>query len=299
LLEYLRSLIPWGLEVILWVQRASSPALDVAFRLLTTLGRGQLYIGVFLGIYWCLHKTLAQSLAYIFVFSEYANSVIKDWFNLPRPYDVDPRIHAPLPEQTPSFPSGHAQSAFVFCYYLAGKVRRRWAWLLATALILAISFSRVYLGVHFPQDILGGWAIGFLLLVLYAWARHWKFPRKVRFSLAIKLVLSVTVPVALLLMHPTVDTAKLMGLGVGLAAGFELEQQYVRFGVSGAWWKRAVRYVAGIVPLLGLYAGLGRVLPSGLPFVAFSHAVTGIWGSYGAPWLFVATGLAGREPRPS
>lgn len=293
--QYLDSLIGWGVQAILWVQSAANPVLDTVFTVFTTMGLQPFYVGVIVAVYWCLNKGLARPLSLFFLFSGYANSVLKDVYNLPRPYEVDARIRAPVPETTPSFPSGHAQAAFAFWYYLSSRVRRRWMWLLSTALILLISFSRIYLGVHFPQDIIGGWIIGFILLVLYGWVRRWKFPRKVRFSLGIKLVLAVTVPLALLLFHATESTAKLAGLAIGLAAGYELEQHLIRFTVLGAWWKRVLRFLAGIIPLGALYFGLALVFPAGSEFQALRHALVGLWGAAGAPWLFAAARLAERQ----
>ena len=141
--DYLASLIPWGVQAVLWVQQVASPVLDSVFRMVSTLGLPHVYVGVLLAVYWCAHKPAARSLAYIFVFSEYANGVIKDTFGLPRPYDVDLRVRAPWPEATLSFPSRHAQAAIVFWGTLAKTLRRRWAWLSALALVLGISFSRI------------------------------------------------------------------------------------------------------------------------------------------------------------
>ena len=75
----------------------------------------------------------------------------------------------PLP-RTPSFPSGHA--LFSFCFYgvlaglLAGRIRslrlRILIWTLAALLVAAIGLSRIYLGVHYPSDVIAGYLTGTL-----------------------------------------------------------------------------------------------------------------------------------------
>jgi undecaprenyl-diphosphatase len=92
------------------------------------------------------------------------NAVLKLGFNRPRPTIVVPAIHA----VSSSFPSGHAMSAaivYTTVGYLAARLHKRaWArWLVMTvafAVIALISFSRLYLGVHYPSDVFAGIVVG-------------------------------------------------------------------------------------------------------------------------------------------
>ncbi|RDZ27979.1 phosphatase PAP2 family protein [Lysobacter silvisoli] len=67
------------------------------------------------------------------------------------------------PEHNYSFPSGHAMgSATLACVLVLLAWRTRWRWPLAvlmTAFVVLVGLSRVYLGVHYPSDILAGWAV--------------------------------------------------------------------------------------------------------------------------------------------
>lgn len=75
-----------------------------------------------------------------------------------------------------SFPSGHSLASF--CFYLAlaailtNRVERLWLkiliWTLAAALVILIGISRVYLGVHYPSDVLAGFIIGFIWVTTVA-----------------------------------------------------------------------------------------------------------------------------------
>ncbi|WNG33111.1 phosphatase PAP2 family protein [Archangium minus] len=92
------------------------------------------------------------------------NALLKSLFSRPRP-TVVPHLTSVLTE---SFPSGHAMlSAIVYLTLgalLAQLVERRWlqAYLVGVALTLTllIGLTRVYLGVHYPTDVLGGWMAG-------------------------------------------------------------------------------------------------------------------------------------------
>jgi len=80
-----------------------------------------------------------------------------------------------------------------------------------------------------------------------------------------------------------------------LGVGVTLEGEWVRFSSAGPWSKRIVRFLAGLIVLLGLYFGLKAVLPEGLLFRVVRYALIGLWASLGAPWMFLRLGLAHRE----
>jgi undecaprenyl-diphosphatase len=71
------------------------------------------------------------------------------------------------PEQDFSFPSGHAMTTMAIALalvYLTPPRQRGWAALAAALIVVPIGVSRVYLGVHYPTDVLGGWCFGAALV---------------------------------------------------------------------------------------------------------------------------------------
>jgi membrane-associated phospholipid phosphatase len=305
--EFLASLIPWGTDAILWVQSFRHPFFDTLFLAATFLGEEEFYLIFLPFIYWCLDKQVGVGLTYITMLSHYLNSVVKLIFRLPRP--SDPRLVLLRTETSPSFPSGHAQSAVANWGYLVTRFRHKIFSIVAVVLIILIAFSRIYVGVHFPQDVVGGLLIGLFLLVAYNWVvgtiekRHFDLP------LPIKLTLSVVVPLALLFAHPfDVDgtypaelAATTMGTILGMSIGFVLEREHIRFKMDGLWWKRGLRFILGMVLVVIFYLGLKVVFPEEVSHtVAIAlrmvrYSLVGFSVAFLAPWLFVATSLAERE----
>lgn len=305
--ELLASLIPWGTGAILWVQSFRHPFLDALFQAATFLGEEEFYLIFLPFIYWCLNKQVGVGLAYISLFSPYLNSVVKVTFRLPRP--SDPRLVLLRTETSPSFPSNHAQGAVINWGYLATRFRHKIFSIVAVVLVLLIAFSRIYVGVHFPQDVVGGLLIGLLLLVTYNWIVGTVEKRRFDLPLPIKLTLSAVAPLALLFAHPfDVDgtypaelAATTMGTFLGMSIGFIMEREHIRFKVNGLWWKRGLRFILGMVLVVIFYLGLKVMFPEEVSHsVAIAlrmvrYSLVGFATAFLAPWLFVATSLAERE----
>ena len=162
----MEGILDWGIRVVLWFQQAS-PALDIPFQALTLMGNERFYLLFFPLFYWCVHRRVGARLIVLFLFSSFPNAVAKQWAGQPRPFEYDPMVQRLWPTGGRGFPSGHTQSAVVIWGYLASQFRGVWLWGVAGLLIILIPLSRVYLGVHFPTDLLGGYLLGAAFLLLY------------------------------------------------------------------------------------------------------------------------------------
>ena len=288
------TILQWGTDVVLWFQRFS-PALDGIFSAITFLGEEEFFLLFLPLLYWCLDKRLGTRLAVLFLCAAYANTILKDLFQQPRPYEYDARVREIKEAGGYGLPSGHTEGTAVLWGYLATQLRKGWAWALAVVLVILVGLSRIYLGVHFPTDVLGGLVAGVIFIALYLWlqpgATRWLVERGLGWQVGVALA----VPIVLLLIHGTEDTVISMAALMGMGAGFAIEREYVRFESGGLWWKRVLRFILGGVVILALYAGLKMVFPAGPLFRTVRYGLVGLWGGLGAPWLFTRVQLAERQ----
>lgn len=165
-----------GYAVFHWIATWANPPCDLLFRAATDLGYHTFYYLAIAPLFWAVDRRRASVLFLLILASGLLNTFAKLWVHTPRPDPGLARVLDFRPYQSGSnaFPSGHAQNAVVFWGYLAWWVNRRWFSWLAVSLIGVISFSRLYLGVHFPIDIVGGLLLGVLLMTaLPRWLDRW------------------------------------------------------------------------------------------------------------------------------
>lgn len=169
----------WDAPVMLAIHQLSSPWMDKLMTILTTTG-GRLLPLIFIvvGILLWRHRRLPALISLItsVTVALLINTVLKAIFARPRPM-VFPPITV---ENTFSFPSGHTMIAVAFYGLLAIFL---WEWqyrvaaLVAAGWVFVIAFTRVYLGVHYPSDVLGALAMGLFWLIVLAWGHRSLFIR--------------------------------------------------------------------------------------------------------------------------
>jgi len=224
--------LDWGIEVVLWFQQAS-PQLDAVFAAFTFLGDEEFFLIALPLIYWSIDRAVGVRLMVVFLLSGLVNQVAKHLAVQPRPYQYDSRVVQIVGEDGFGIPSGHTQSAVVVWGVLGSVVRKKWFWVLAGVLMVLIPVSRVYLGVHFPTDVLGGYVLG--ALVLWLWLRYgvrleqWFFEQETIHQL----ILIVAVPALAMAVWPTEDMVTGGGTMVGLGAGLVLERNQIRISMDG------------------------------------------------------------------
>ncbi len=157
--------------ILLFVQdNIRTPALTFIMRLFSFLGdAGIMWIalGVLLLAFARTRRRGAGMLGALAVEYTICDLVIKKLVLRPRPYLVISQLELLVAqESSTSFPSGHSASSFVCAYMLARMFGKKGAWAYLPASLIAL--SRIYVGVHYPSDVLAGVALGTLIgVVIY------------------------------------------------------------------------------------------------------------------------------------
>lgn len=279
-----------GITIIRGLQQFS-PSLDPFFKVLTFLGNETFFLISLPCIYWCLCKRTGARLSLLFLISAYINMVGKLMADMPRPFEYSDTVQQLVAASGGGFPSGHTQGAVVFWGYLACRWRNTLFRFIAGFLILGIPLSRVYLGVHFPIDIAGGYLLGSILLVGFVKSENYFVDLRQKIGLAGMLAAAGCLPAILAIAVCEDKTAvSAMGALAGMAAGFLMEHRYLGFAPPRNWRFKAAAFTLGMVVFALGYVGL-KILFAGLEpaalFRYIRYGLVGLWGGLGAPWLFL------------
>jgi membrane-associated phospholipid phosphatase len=271
------------------LQRFRSPALDAFFYYITLFGTEWFFIAVLPILYWTWNKKAGYRMALVFLLGEWTKNALKAAIRAPRP-QPSPGAEVLHPETGPgySFPSGHAESSTVFWGQLALEAKRKWVWFVATVLIALVSISRVYMNLHWPKDILGGFVLGVILLALYngacaVWAN-------LQVPFAVRLACTLIVPAGMYFCYREHDALIVIGFMIGFPVGRLLEERYLEWDERASLPVNALKVVLGLGVLLAIRFGLKLVFPETAAADIARYAIAGLWASFGAPLVFAAFG---------
>lgn len=322
-------LLEWGIPIIEWFQGLGESLLPI-MQFFSFLGTENFYLLVLPILLWCYDIGFGIRIGLILLTSTNINSILKLAIGWPRPYWVSDKVIGLSSETSFGPPSGHAQNSFTLWGRIATLVKIKWGVVLCALLIILISVSRIYLGVHFPTSILLGWGIGLILLTIFIRFEgpflQWLRDKNIIGQILLVLLLSIALlgtgllvsiaissrpvptewadraatsnPEAEPISPKDIDSivsssAVILGIGVGSV----LLNSWGGFSTVGPLQQRVLRYVVGIIGVVLIFFGLRWLFPTE-PFALgqilrfIRYAVVGFWVVFAAPWLFVKLKLA-------
>jgi membrane-associated phospholipid phosphatase len=309
--------------------------LATPMKLITLLGNEQFFLLLLPLLYWCVDSKLGIQVGFALMMTGAFNDIFKLIFHMPRPYWYSQEVHPYAAETSFGAPSGHSQKSSAILGVIAAYLHKPWAWITALLIIFLIGLSRLYLGVHFPHDVLLGWLFGFIILwlTLRFWEPVAAYLRKLSLGKQVLLAFSTSMVLVVLGLIPylwlranyslpvewtrnaahfftgddmlnPIDLEGTLGYAgtlFGFAAGLAWITPRGGFIVDGPFWKRLLRYLLGVVGLLVLWKGLGSVFdlvqyqPLSFLLRYLRYALLGFWVSAGAPLLFLSLKLVQKK----
>ena len=266
--------------------------LDYLMLGITFLGNQMFYVIILPIAYWTWDKKTTIKIGVIFLISAAANSWLKDIWHNPRPNAANllPGIkelnQAWLPRQSPGFPSGHTQGAVAFWGPVLYYIRKKPVIITAACLILLIPYSRLYLGVHYLGDVLGGFVIGLVILAAGRTSNSWFEKHWESISALVILITLTTLPLALLFMAPSKHLAQPLAVFSAMLCGAYLAHNRINFNPRGSLAAGLIKVIGGLVVIMIIKAGLKPLLPETPTGAYFRYWLIGFWVSFGAPLVF-------------
>jgi len=294
-------------SILQYFQNIATPFLDSFFTYSTMLGEQYFIILIITLVYWNISKKNGFILTYTFVISTIVNVFLKNIFHTERPYQKldnieGKRVHTGTGY---SFPSGHTQGATTVFVTLALFFKRNIYMIIAVSLSILVAISRVYLGVHWPIDVLGGVVFGIAISILLYWYLNKIYDNKKLFYKVIVglIIIAYLFFFVLMIINSAyfngelkiTDTLKILGVATGAVVGFILQEEKFAFKVENSVGLKTIRYIFGVFMTIVFMLGLKYIFPEAKIFSWIRYIVIGFWISAGLPYIGLKMKLFKKE----
>lgn len=273
-------------NIIRYLQSLGNPSADNFFIAITTTGSQPAYFLLASLIFWCFSKRTGIRALYVILFSAFAAILIKNLFSMPRPPEALHKIQ----ENEFGFPSGHAQVSSSFWGYAGLSAKNKYVVFVGIIAIMSVSLSRVYLGVHYAGDVIGGIIFGLSVALIFfkvepvITGRLERLGRIPRYFVALMLPV-ILVAIAIMQRNLLIEQAEIGFVMAGIGAGCLLEEERVRLADAKNNKQRIKRAIVGVVILGIIYLFSSMLLVINPSFTFFKYGALGFASTFIVPWV--------------
>ena len=264
------------MEFLYFLEKIRLPGLNEFMLLITHLGEETAFLAIAIIVFWCVDKYQGYYLMGVGLFGNMANQFLKILCRIPRPWVRDPNFHA-LEEAIPeaggySFPSGHSQTAVGTFGCLAATQKNKIVRAICIAFMILVPFSRVYVGVHTPADVLVGSGMALVMIVAFRPLMLGNGKKNIPWVFAGLTVLSIAylLYVELYQFPADVDADNyasavkngytFIGCFVGMLVVYFVDEKKLRFRTNAIWWAQILKAVLGLAVVLAVKEGTRSLL---------------------------------------
>lgn len=269
------------IKILQFFEQIRTETLTLLMTTITIMAESLFIVAILAGLYWCVDKIKSKRLAWFVLFNFVGNGMIKNLIQMPRPFDLG--VVKPIRAETAtsfSFPSGHTQTATSFWSGAMLVLRTKGMYVMGSCIILLTALSRVYLGVHWPMDVLGGIFFGVIFTLLANKLLGDKGEIRPAHVIGVSIVV-------LLVMIFKVDADLYKGAAAlwGMTCGAYIEQKYIQFEAVQNWRIQLKKILIGFGGLVLIYLILSKVLPAVKIVKMIKYALLLLWITAGAPFI--------------
>ena len=257
---------------LFFLEKIRMPWLDGIMLLVTRLGEETAFLVAALIVFWCVDKRKGYFLMSVGFIGTLANQFLKLACRVPRPWVLEPEFtileQAREAASGYSFPSGHSQNAVGTFGAIAATAKRGWVKWVCIAVCVLVPFSRMYIGVHTPADVLVGSGMALALVFLLRRPVLSGGDKTMKILIAVMLAMAVAFLLYTELWNFPQDIDRhnlesglknaytMIGCLTGVAIVYVTERRFVRFSTEAVWWAQLLKIVLGLGAVLLVKEGL-------------------------------------------
>ena len=244
-----------------------NPVLDLFFLKITTLGEEAVFVLIGLIFLWCIDKKKGFFILSVSAVGLMINQFLKILFHIPRPWIKNTSLSvvegAKLKATGYSFPSGHTQISTGLYGSIARVYKGILLRILCVLIVAFVAFSRMYLGVHTPQDVFASLFLACLLIFLLYPVIYNSFDNHIKINVFYLIVSLLNLTYILYLsvynfsdsienvyLNDSIKNAyRLFGSIVAFWISYNVDRKFINYKTDAVWWAQILKVVCGVILL--------------------------------------------------